>query len=66
MFAIKSEHIRFLQDFIAWPNCLVTGTTKTKTSRDRNGSDQKVACPSASLWTTEGNTRERWQFRALN
>jgi len=42
-FALKSVHIRFLQDFIAWPKCLETVTTKAETSRDGNGSDRKVA-----------------------
>ena len=35
-FALKSQHVRFLQDFIVWPKCLVTGTTKTEKSQDRN------------------------------
>jgi len=49
-FALKSEHIRFLQDFIAWPKCLETGTTKTEKSRDENNSDRKdVYLASATL-----------------
>jgi len=59
-FALKSEHIRFLQDFIAWPKCLETGTTKTEKFRDRKGSDrngsdrigltEKVAYPKKGAW----------------
>ena len=36
-FALKSEHVRFLQDFIVWPECLETETTKTEKACDRNG-----------------------------
>ena len=41
-FALKSEHARFLQDFIAWPKCFETITTKIEKSRDPNSSDRKV------------------------
>ena len=40
MFALKSNHVRFLRDSIAWPKCNETETNKTEMSRDRNGSDQ--------------------------
>jgi len=40
-FAWKSEHIKLLQDFIAWPKFLETGTTKTEKSRDRIGQTEK-------------------------
>jgi len=43
MFALKCEHVRFLQDFIAWPKCLKTGMTKTEKTRDWNSPDRKVA-----------------------
>jgi len=36
-FALKSEHVRFLQDFIFWPKCL-----ETEKSRDRNGQTETV------------------------
>ena len=28
--ALKSEHVKFLQDFIVWPKCLETKTTRPK------------------------------------
>jgi len=40
MFALKSEHVRFLQDFIVWPKCTVTETAQTEMSPDRNGPDR--------------------------
>jgi len=40
--ALKSEHVRFLQDFIVWPKCLKTETTKTEKPRDRNGQTETV------------------------
>jgi len=40
MFAFKSKHVRLLQDFIVWPKCFETETTKTERSHDRNGSDR--------------------------
>jgi len=42
-FALKSELIRFLQDFIVWPKCLETETTKTEKYCDRNGQTE-TAC----------------------
>jgi len=33
--------MRFLQDFIAYPKCVETETSKTKTSRDRIGQTEK-------------------------
>jgi len=59
MFALKSEHVRFLQDFIVWPKCLETETTKTEKSRDRKGQaemtrprrpDRKVLFRPAQVW----------------
>jgi len=37
MFALKSEHVRLLQDFMVWPKCLDTETTMTEKTCDRNG-----------------------------
>jgi len=36
-FALKSEHVRFMQYFIVWPKRLETEMTKTEKSRDRIG-----------------------------
>jgi len=49
MFALKSEHVRFLQGFIFWPKCLETETTKTEKSRDRNGQTETAQTESARL-----------------
>ena len=35
-FALKSEHVRFLQDFIVWPKCLESETTKTETVQTKS------------------------------
>jgi len=40
MFAVKCEHVRFLQDFIAWLKWPQTETAQTKMSPDRNDSDR--------------------------
>ena len=39
MFALKCEHIRFLQDFIVWPICPQTEKSRTRL-RDQNGSSK--------------------------
>jgi len=40
MFALKCEHVRFLQDFMVWPKCSQTETAQTEMSTDRNGPDR--------------------------
>jgi len=39
MFALKCEHVRFLQDFIVWPKCPQTEMSPDWNGPDRNGPD---------------------------
>ena len=56
-FALKSEHARFLQDFIVWPKCLETETTKTETSRDRIGQTERAQTEMAQIESTRPKSR---------
>jgi len=57
MFALKGEHVRFLQDFIVWPICPKTETAQTETAQtemspdrnvpDRNGLTEKSPTPAS-------------------
>jgi len=65
-FALKSEHIRFLQDFIAWPKCLETGTARTESARPKR-QDRKVAYHITAIFThlvlkLYKNKNIRWSF----
>jgi len=66
--SVYIKHVRFLQDFIVWPKCLETETTKTEKSRDRIGQtgngQTEMSCSGVSHTnaSTELLKRERFLY----
>jgi len=67
--SVYSKHVRFLQDFIVWPKCLETETTKTEKSRDRIGQtgngQTEMSCSGVSHTNASAELLKRERFLYL-
>jgi len=62
----KSEHVTFLQDFIVWPKCFETETTKIEMSRDWNGQTETARPKSPVLCSLNCKTDEACVFWSIS